>query len=392
MSDATASKKRKVVGVEATEAQSKIYIEGCVEDISIMTGKKEFIREAKKDASLVGRLFEACYIPDVSAPGVRVMPTLPNCSKKRDEQGVITKIKFEDNTKLSGVSLKRLAGAYAYGRKGYDAMVWAEKEKACLAALVLPECDMEKESRKHPTQGKDDLEVLRFHFSGSVCKLFVPVKDFITVISVPEVQVQHMKDILVAMNQIAKSDPDASFPKPTLPGIVSPPEEMKSSRLWSAYNQVLLGVFMQEASLDDRIKAFLKHGPSLILAGSLNILKPEQQKMVGEDLKYLARVKLSELDDSDELLCSDMPLPANLYTSIKINTCYVYPKPDGAYGRKVGNRLRAMENGKTMTAGQLRGIIQAIVTSRAKETVDDAPKRGVDQSSDEEDDTEENVF
>jgi hypothetical protein len=108
--------------------------------------------------------------------------------------------------------------------------------------------------------------------------------------------------------------------------------------------------------------------------------------LVGADLKELPRVKLSDLEDSDELLISDMILPANLYNTVRSTTFEVLAKPDGAFGKKMNNRLRERKDVSTMKAGQLKDIIHAIVASRAKEKLDEVQKPELNNSDESGDD------
>jgi hypothetical protein len=359
------NRKRKSRKVDLTLSQK--YRDLCTQSILLISGKAELLVKLRQDLTLFCQLLEAVYVPDVNAPGARVMPYDEDMAIDRERNGVIVKLRFpKSKERFFGANLSRVAGAFTYSQQGYDVLVWSENESSCKTALLLPKCNTEEGIRDHPKEDGKELSLVRVFTKSSGHKLYVTIESFLTVVSVDSIKLHHFKDILVAMNAVAKQDPDATFTVPTLTSIVKASHDTESvNRAWSMYYHTVLGAFMENATLDERLKAFLDHGPSLTLALSLKIPKVQSQKLFDEDSKALPRTKLNAVADDTEVLLSDLTLPSNAYKGLAEHTLDVYAKPDYAYGKKVNNTIKVMDC-ETIKASKLKQLVNAVFEARVR--------------------------
>lgn len=376
---------------EDSQVDCENYIAKVTENITVYKGKKELLDVLKKDWSVAGSLLSATYTQDINDPKNRVMPMYDGMNVQRDKSGAVAKIVFQDGSKIKGIALQRLAGVYAFSQEGYDTIVWENDEPDCKAALLLKSCNYELEKKNTTSDKNQQIDVLKLYTRGSVFTIYTSAKHFATVAGADAIHLCHLNSIMTHMNALSKAEPGTKFKKPTLNSCIATLSDDSQSRIQKALAQCLLGAFMVDSSLDDRIDAFLQYGPSLTLAGSLNIPKPQGQKLVDNESKVLPKQKLCTLDDDEEVLLSDLPFPANTFANIKESTLEVLVKPNSVYGKKVNGALKPMEVA-TIRAGRLKEVVRAIAQLRNTEVTGPNSKGDDDDSDGDSDDELAAVF
>jgi hypothetical protein len=365
----TPSQKKRKIEASDDQKQAEVYMRKIMAGFTVYADKDKFIEAAAGEDKLFVQLLEANYISDIWAQGVGLMPIYRDMEIKR-EQNRIKSLSFSDDSKIKGDALKRLGGAWAKFRRGYSGLIWADNSPSCVAALLLPDCDVVEEERAHPDDKKSEqVSYYHGHFINSSKKLYTPTKSISKVLGAKGITVIHMKRVLEAMNAISKVDLDFDFKPPTLALATQLITNSQSERFTNAYAAAILGALMTTATVQDRIKVFLERGASLPLATALNIPKPYTKQLVDSDLKVIRKVKLSEVKDEDEVLLSTLSVTSQFYSTCKTHTCEVNVVPPGKYGVKNGNKLVEVKDCTTVQAKLLRDVVQAMVASRAKDAV-----------------------
>jgi hypothetical protein len=361
----TEIKKRKM-NATGEKKLAKVYIDRITKGFTTYDDKAQFLEACKFDPTLFAVLLNSSVMPDVTSPGIGLMPVYDNLKVSRDNQQCIKKLTFDDETKIRGMTLKRLGGAWRQYRRGYSGLVWDNDTPECVSALMLPDCEVEEGTRNKPHAEEVELPLKVARFHSCTKKLYSKTEDILKVLSATGVSTLQMRSILEAVNNLNRVDPDYEFETPTLIHATTILEDPNKTRLSEAYASSLLGAFMVKATLDDRVTAFLERGPSLSLATALSIPKPYTKTIVDSDLKAIKKRKLSDLDPDEDVLLSSLTITNQFYSSIRVNTCDVSATISGKYGIRNGNKLQAIHDATTIKASKYQEIVHAIVFSRAK--------------------------
>jgi hypothetical protein len=369
MSFSPSSKKRKVSGKDGSK-MAEAYVDKILPGFLTLKGKEEFMAAAQAKPDLLANLLGSNYTVDVTAPGSTLMPVYANSTMTRNEHSVITKIKFEDGSKLKGPALERLGGTWRMHRKGYSGLIWITSDKQCKQAILLPDCDVEDVRRDHPKQENQEVPMKIAYFAGSVSQLYVKPEDALRVLGVNGVSIAFAKKVLNAMNGVARVDYDFDFGTPTLASALALKNDHEAGKLSTAYATTLVGAFMETSTLTDKITEFLKD-PTLDMATVLKIPKPFLKTLVGSDLKPLRKVKLCDAAKDAKILVSDLSITSQFYSDCRPSKVEVYVfEEDLQYGLKAGNnKFQELRGATWMDAEVYQQIVEAITNKRAKATV-----------------------
>lgn len=361
---AMASKKRKTSqNEEDEEKQSQMYVESILEDFKTFNGKEEFMDAMFEDVHILAGLQDSFYTLDHSTDaGLLYVPEDDTLTIERDSHGVVSKLTFRDNSKISGTSLRRLSIVLALKSTGYAGLVWEKDDNLKFAGLAFRPCNVCSGSDT-VIENKNSSPFFTAYYQKSIKSNYIRETDLRTVLSIPEVGLCDMKALMCAMSQLKHVAPDTIFEVPSLDYAISLLKSPDIKRLTSTYATILIGVFVKHSSLDDRVKAFTSYGATAMLGQILSIPRPYSKALFGDDLTALNKKKVSELTEEDQVVCSNLPISAQFHQRVKA-TDEVPIKSDGPYGVKNGKKLLTNIETVLVPGNLVRSIVESIVKAR----------------------------
>jgi len=358
------TKKRKTLPVEVVEEkQSQNYVEKLRGDFETFHGKAEFMDNLFDDEKLLAGLQDSYYATDLSTEaGLLYVPEDATLTIERNSQGEVIRLKFEDDSKISGVSLRKLSIMLALKSAGYAGLVWDDDENHKLAGLAYRPCNVCSDSDT-VIENKKPSPLFTAYYPKSIKSNYVHSDDLKTVLGIQEVSLCDMKALMCAMSQLKHVAPDTVFEKPSLDYAINLLKTPDIKRLTSTYATTLIGVFVKNSSLEERVKAFSDYGATAVFGQTLSIPRPYSKALFCDDLSALNKKKVCELTEEDQVVCSILPISAQFHQHVKASDT-VQIKPDGSYGVKNGKKLHTNIATMTVSGDLVRLIVESIVKAR----------------------------
>jgi hypothetical protein len=360
----TDPKKRKTQEEETgEEKQSQLYVERLKAGFQTFRGKEELMRRLFDDPTLLAGLQDSYYTPDLSSEaGLLYVPDDVSLTIVRNSQGVISQLKFADNSVISGTILRKLSIVLALKSNGYTGLVWDTNEKHKFAGLAFKPCNVYA-SGATVVEGKRSPPLFTAYYQKSIKSNYARVADLKKVLGIKEVTLSDMKGVMAAMSQLTSVAPETKFEEPSLDYAINLLKTTDIKRLTSTYATTLIGVFVKTSPLVERVKAFADYGSTATFGQTLMIPRPYAKDLFSDDLNPLDKMRVNELTDNDEVVCSTLPISAQFHRTVKL-TDFVQIKPEGNYGVKNNKKLQTGIDTMIVKGDIIRTIVESITNSR----------------------------
>lgn len=299
---------------------------------------------------------------DVRRIGINVVFDLTaDIHVKRDEQGTVKSLHY-DKYRLTGSKLEKLLAARALKEFSGASSIIMESQKyedENFYGVYFPFFNFTEGTYTQKLRKKDDIvqPCLRMHKKSNDVISVLDKEKVLFLLKMEGMSVEGLREAISSLNELLKYEP--TFEPSTYKDL----DEVSSALTDSAtapahlpYLTSLQASLLIHATLAQKLKVF-EVSPTRECANRLKLPRILTKMLYSKNKTPISKVKLSSLLPGSNLICQEMAWDDKYLANLKTDML-VYP--DGKYFEKNGTRFRELVVGTTMTATNLRSIVNSV--------------------------------